>query len=173
MCCLFYYLSEIVIVTTFAKVVLMTAEMNILVILSHTDTPITCLSVLFCRISAMQCWFESTQGKVICFEDRLAVHSILPGPRWSSKCGWMELYGLCAACQRRHPARTWSLLWLRPLVSSSSRFSAKVIASACWDTMLLLHSTLSVYLTAYPKASSVEITPCREDLMQTKQEYYA
>lgn len=78
--------------------------------------PLTCLLLVFQNQCHVVLLSPLKTSEAIHFEQRLA----LPRPRWSSKCGWMESCGSSAACPRRRPARTWSLLWPRPSVSVSN-----------------------------------------------------
>lgn len=92
---------------------------------------ITNMFLCSCLLESVPCSVvESTE--VICFEYCLHVHPFLSDPEWSSKCGWTEWCELYVACLRRHPARTWSSLWPRPLVSVSNSLCCEIIVTLCY-----------------------------------------
>lgn len=83
-------------------------------------TPLTCLLRAFQGQCHAVLVSPLKRSEAIRLEHHLHGRPLLPDPRWSSKCGWMEWCGSSAACPRRRPARTWSLLWPRPSVSVSN-----------------------------------------------------
>lgn len=89
-------------------------------VFNPVSRPLTCLLLLFQRQGHAVLFSPLKRSEAARLEPRLP-----SDPRWSSKCGWMESCGSSAACPRRRPARTWSLLWPRPSVRvSNSLFSA-------------------------------------------------
>lgn len=95
---------------------------------NSTPTPLTCLLRVFQGQCHAVFFSPLKRCEAIRLERHLCGRPVLPDPRWSSKCGWMESCGSSAACPRRRPARTWSLLWPRPLVSvSNSPLGCRVV----------------------------------------------
>lgn len=92
------------------------------------------MSLCSCLSESVPCSVTAS-SEVICLEHCLHVHCFLSDLRWSSKCGWTEWCELCVACLRRRPAKTWSLLWLRPLVSVSNSLCCEVFVILCYHTI--------------------------------------
>lgn len=94
---------------------------------SHSP-PLTRLLLVFQGQCHAVSFSPLKRSEAVRLEHRLRGRPVLPDPRWSSKCGWMESCGSSAACPRRRPARTWSLLWPRPSVSvSNSQLGCRIV----------------------------------------------